>query len=181
MTYTLCGTKEYLAPEIIQGQGYDKTCDWFSFGVVVFEMFLGYHPFKSKNTKIDPNIYLRKIYIPEKIGKDAKDLIEKLFVVEPKKRLGFSSANEIKNHPFFKDIDFNKVLNKEYNPPFIPKLESDIDLRYFEVNEENYSEGEKKKSIISNNEKNENENDNYHFEGFSFELKDDSKINIENI
>ena len=181
MTYTLCGTKEYLAPEIIQGQGYDKTCDWFSFGVVVFEMFLGYHPFKSKNTKIDPNIYLRKIYIPEKIGKDAKDLIEKLFVVEPKKRLGFSSANEIKNHPFFKDIDFNKVLNKEYNPPFIPKLESDIDLRYFEVNEENYNEGEKEKSINSNNEKNENENDNYHFEGFSFELKDDSKINIESI
>ena len=181
MTYTLCGTKEYLAPEIIQGQGYDKTCDWFSFGVVVFEMFLGYHPFKSKNTKIDPNIYLRKIYIPEKIGKDAKDLIEKLFVVEPKKRLGFSSANEIKNHPFFKDIDFNKVLNKEYNPPFIPKLESDTDLRYFEVNEENYSEGEKEKSINSNNEKNENENDNYHFEGFSFELKDDSKINIESI
>ena len=181
MAYTLCGTKEYLAPEIIQGQGYDKTCDWFSFGVVVFEMFLGYHPFKSKNTKIDPNIYLRKIYIPEKIGKDAKDLIEKLFVVEPKKRLGFSSANEIKNHPFFKDIDFNKVLNKEYNPPFIPKLESDIDLRYFEVNEENYNEGEKEKSINSNNKKNENENDNYHFEGFSFELKDDSKINIENI
>ena len=181
MTYTLCGTKEYLAPEIIQGQGYDKTCDWFSFGVVVFEMFLGYHPFKTKNTKIDPNIYLRKVYIPENIGKVAKDLIEKLFVVEPKKRLGYNSANEIKNHPFFKDIDFNKVLNKEYNPPFIPKLESDTDLRYFDENEENYTGDEKGKSTNNNSEKNENENDNYHFEGFSFEQNDDSKVNIESV
>ena len=182
MTYTLCGTAEYLAPEIVFGQGYDKTCDWFSFGVVVFEMFCGYHPFRTKNKKIDPAIYLRKTYIPDKVGKDAKDLIERLFVTDPKRRLGFNSADEVKNHPFFKDIDFDKVLKKEYKPPFVPKLESDTDLKYFDENEENFIEEEKKESINNNNEKKENEKDNYHFEGFSYEQKDEQeeeiKINI---
>ena len=182
MTYTLCGTAEYLAPEIVFGQGYDKTCDWFSFGVVVFEMFCGYHPFRTKNKKIDPAIYLRKTYIPDKVGKDAKDLIEKLFVTDPKRRLGFNSADEVKNHPFFKDIDFDKVLKKEYKPPFVPKLESDTDLKYFDENEENFVEEEKKESLNNNNEKKENEKDNYHFEGFSYEQKDEQeeeiKINI---
>ena len=174
-TYTLCGTAEYLAPEIIFGKGYDKTCDWFSFGVVIFEMFCGYHPFGKKNKKIDPTIYLRKTYIPEKVGKKAKDLIEKLFVGDPKKRLGYNSADEVKNHPFFNDIDFNKVLNKEYKPPFIPQLDNEIDLKYFDqisiaeqpkgikVNEEN----------IDNNE--EEEKDDLHLEGFSYEQNDENE------
>jgi serine/threonine protein kinase len=178
MTYTLCGTAEYLAPEIIFGQGYDKTCDWFSFGVVVFEMFCGYHPFRTKNRKIDPAVYLRKTYIPDKVGKNAKDLIEKLFVTNPQRRLGFNSADEVKNHPFFKDIDFEKVLKKEYKPPFVPKLESDTDLKYFDENEENFGEEEKKESINSNDDKKENEKDNYHFEGFSYEQKDEKEEEI---
>jgi serine/threonine protein kinase len=132
-TYTMCGTAEYLAPEILFGKGYDKTCDWFSFGVVLFEMFCGYHPFKSKGQKIDPKIYLRKTYIPDKVPKTPRDLIEKLFVSNPKKRLGYNGADEVKNHPFFKGIDFDKVLKKEYKPPFIPKLKDDTDLRYFDT------------------------------------------------
>ena len=113
-TSTLWGTAEYLAHEILFTKAYDKTCDWFSFGVVIFELFCGYHPFGRKNKKIDPTIYLRKTYIPDKVGKDAKDLIEKLFVSNPIKRLGYNSSDEVKNHPFFKEIDFEKVLNKEY-------------------------------------------------------------------
>ena len=134
-TYTLCGTAEYLAPEIIFGKGYDKTCDWFSFGVVIFEMFCGYHPFRSKTKKIDPSIYLRKTYIPDKVGKNAKDLIEKLFVSDPKKRLGYNSADEVKNHPFFKGINWDNI--KEcFDPPFIPELQNDYDTRYFDEFEE---------------------------------------------
>ena len=173
-TYTLCGTAEYLAPEILFGQGYDKTCDWFSFGVSLFEMFCGYHPFRSNSKKIDPTIYLRKTYIPDKVGKDAKDLIEKLFVNNPKKRLGYKSANEVKNHPFFKDIDFNKVLNKEYKPPFVPKLDSDIDLKYFEEIHGEGIEGENKEKE-ENIEKKGNDIDDLHFDGFSYETNEEQE------
>ena len=174
-TYTLCGTAEYLAPEILFGQGYDKTCDWFSFGVVIFELFCGYHPFRSKNKKIDPTIYLRKTYIPDKVGKDAKDLIEKLFVNNPKKRLGYNSADEVKNHPFFKDIDFKKVLNKEYKPPFVPKLDSETDLKYFEQIDGVMPEEEKKENEEILVEK-DDEKDDLHFEGFSYEQKDEQGL-----
>ena len=174
ITFTLCGTAEYLAPEILFGQGYDKTCDWFSFGVVIFEMFCGYHPFKSKTKKIDPTVYLRKTYIPDKVGKDAKDLIEKLFVVNPQKRLGFNSTQEVKEHPFFKDIDFDKVINKEYTPPFIPKLDSDTDLRYFDRKFETRKiEDEKPDINEGDNKDKKSENDDYHFEGFSYETNDE--------
>jgi serine/threonine protein kinase len=168
-TYTMCGTAEYLAPEILFGKGYDKTCDWFSFGVVLFEMFCGYHPFKSKGQKIDPNIYLRKTYIPDKVGKTARDLIEKLFVSNPKKRLGYKSSDEVKNHPFFKGIDFDKVLRKEYKPPFIPKLKDDTDLRYFD---ENYTQLK-----VENEKQAEAEEDEFNFEGFSFQQ--DESINLD--
>ena len=169
-TYTMCGTAEYLAPEILFGKGYDKTCDWFSFGVVVFEMFCGYHPFKSKGQKIDPKIYLRKTYIPDKVPKTPRDLIEKLFVSNPKKRLGYNGADEVKNHPFFKGIDFDKVLKKEYKPPFIPKLKDDTDLRYFD---ENFTQ------LNVENEKaeekhDEEDKDEFNFEGFSYQQKDES-------
>ena len=170
-TYTMCGTAEYLAPEILFGKGYDKTCDWFSFGVVIFEMFCGYHPFKSKGQKIDPQIYLSKTYIPDKVGKTARDLIEKLFVCNPQKRLGYKSADEVKNHPFFKGIDFDKVLRKEYKPPFIPKLKDNTDLRYFD---ENYT----KLNIEHNSNNNEEEGkDEYNFDGFSFQQEE--SINLE--
>ena len=180
-TYTLCGTAEYLAPEILFGQGYDKTCDWFSFGVVIFELFCGYHPFRSKNKKIDPTIYLRKTYIPDKVPKDAKDLIEKLFANNPKKRLGYKSADEVKNHPFFKDIDFNKVLNKEYKPPFVPKLDSETDLKYFEQIDGGVEEEKKENEENKENEeilvkKEEDEKDDLHFEGFSYEQQDEQGL-----
>ena len=131
-TFSICGTAEYLAPEILLGKGYDKTCDWFSFGVVIFEMFCGYHPFKSVGKKINMQRYYNPLRIPEKVGDVAQDLIHKLLIPNPQKRLGYKSVNDIKNHPFFKGIDFDKVLKKEYEAPFKPNLESDTDLKYFD-------------------------------------------------
>ena len=176
-TYTMCGTAEYLAPEILFAKGYDKTCDWFSFGVVLFEMFCGYHPFKSKGQRIDPKIYLRKTYIPDKVGKTARDLIEKLFVSNPKKRLGYNSADEVKKHPFFNGVDFDKVLNKEYKPPFIPKLKDDTDLRYFD---EDFTKLTVESDKPEEEEKGEEEEDkdDLNFEGFSYQPNDDS-LNLE--
>ena len=104
-------------------------------------------------------------------------MIEKLFVTDPKKRLGFNSADEVKNHPFFKDIDFNKVLNKEYKPPFVPKLDSDTDLKYFDKIEGigievGKSEKKEDKELGENLEIKEDESDDLHFEGFSYETND---------
>ena len=180
-TYTMCGTAEYLAPEILFGKGYDKTCDWFSFGVVLFEMFCGYHPFKSKGHRIDPQIYLKKTYIPDKVGKTATDLIEKLFVSNPKRRLGHNSADEVKNHPFFKGVDFDKVLRKEYKPPFIPKLKDDTDLRYFDDSFTQLRVDSEKPEEKKDVETEKDEKDEYKFEGFSYQQKDETLMVDENL
>ncbi len=170
-TYTLCGTAEYLAPEIIFEKGYDKTCDWFSFGVVLFEMLCGVHPFKQKKGKFNPQIYKMKIQIPENISKSAKDLIEKLLNSNPRERIGYNGSEEIMNHEFFKDIDFDKVIIKQYKPPFIPKLDSEGDLRYFDkgFTEENVESFPDKK-ILENNGKSLNDE----FIGFSYQPQNEN-------
>ena len=133
-TDTLCGTPEYLAPEIFKKKSYTKCVDWFSFGILLYEMICGNLPFKLKNRKIEDSVYQMKIEYPEKMSLEARDTIGKLLEIEPEKRLGYNSSEEIKNSSFFKDMDFNKVYNKEYRPPFKPKLNGDLDLKYFDIN-----------------------------------------------
>lgn len=159
-TYTMCGTAEYLAPEVLFEKGYDKTCDWFSMGVVMFEMLCGYHPYPRKNNKIDVNAYMRPIILPNVLSGQAKDLISKLLETNPRKRLGYNGADEIKNHKYFNDIDFSLVKEKMYKPPFVPKLNDDFDLRYFDVG----FTSEKVESLQDNNGINS-----CNFEGFSYQ------------
>ena len=186
---TICGTLEYMAPEIIKGKNYDKSADWYSFGIVLYQMICGDVPFKLKSRNIDEISYETDIKYPEKISNEAKDIISKLLEIEPEKRLGYKSSDEIKNSTFFNEVDFDLVYKKEYNPPFRPKLNGELDLKYFNIyfteNNEFYSEDlsdnnnnnfEINKNDNNNLEEKDNDKGNIQaFEGFSFCKEDDNK------
>ena len=134
-TYTICGTPQYLAPEILTSDGYDNSVDWWSLGCIMYKMLIGIDPFRfSKDDSLSPEMYETDIFIPDYVSREAVDLIKKLLVTNPKKRLGSGSegAEKIKNHPYFKDVDWNKAWNKELAPPFVPELSDELDLRYFD-------------------------------------------------
>ena len=132
---SFCGTPEYLAPEIITMEGHDKNADWWSFGILLFEMLCGLPPFYVENLdKMYDLIKNSKVKFPKRINlsEDAKDVILKLLDKNPKKRLGSQNGiEEIKSHPFFKSIDFDLIVQKKIPAPFIPEL-NDTDVQYFD-------------------------------------------------
>ena len=132
--YTLCGTLKYLAPEILKNKGYEKSVDWWSLGCIFYEMLMGHLPFKINGNVIDPEVFEEKIKFNDNMNPLLVDLISQLLAVNPKKRIGYgdSDAKKIKEHQYFSDVDWNKYLNKEIEPPFVPKLDGDMDLRYFD-------------------------------------------------
>ena len=134
--YTLCGTLQYLAPEILKSRGYDKSVDWWSLGCIFYEMLTGKLPFRIKGNLINPNVFEEKIKFDGISNPLAVNLISQLLVVNPKKRIGYGDldAKKIKEHPYFNEVDWNKYLNKNIEPPFIPKIEGELDLKYFDKN-----------------------------------------------
>lgn len=133
--YTVCGTPQYLAPEILLRKGYDKAVDWWSLGCVLYEMLYGRLPFKlKKGQKISLNIYKEEIAFDKKISEEAKDLIINLLIFDPKSRLGsgVDGGEKIKNHNFFKGVNWKDVWDRKLEPPFVPNLKNDQDLKYFD-------------------------------------------------
>ena len=136
--YSCVGTAYYVAPEVLSKKGYGPEIDWWSAGIIFYEMLVGYAPFCSKDTsEVCYKVMNWKKYfkIPSevKISPEAEDLIMKL-INNPNKRLGKNGASEIKKHPFFKDIDWDNIRNLK--PPFIPEIENEYDTKYFETFEE---------------------------------------------
>ena len=134
--FTICGTPQYLAPEVIKKKGYDKAVDWWSLGCVMFEMLTGKIPFPIKRgVKLNMTIYEQGVNYPSILTKNAKDLIQKLLILNPSERLGSgpNGSENVKNHPYFKGVIWKDVLQKKIKPPFIPKLKNDTDLKYFDT------------------------------------------------
>lgn len=139
-TYTICGTPEYMAPEMIRNAGQDKAVDYWALGVLIFEMLAGETPFvASDDIEIFNNICALRLSFPRtRFNKVSNDLVKKLLNPKPTKRLGNlkAGAEDIKNHPWFGSIDFAMLMRGELEPPFRPALNDESDTSYFpEFNE----------------------------------------------
>jgi serine/threonine protein kinase len=134
-TNTFCGTAEYLAPEVLTGQGYGKAVDWWSLGILFFEMTTGLPPFYSENTNLMyKKILNNKLLFPPGYSELGQSLVRGLLERDPRRRLGGgpSDATEVQKHPFFAGMDWEKLYKKQYKPPFKPKVESETDTSNFD-------------------------------------------------
>ncbi|KAI0081670.1 kinase-like protein [Panus rudis PR-1116 ss-1] len=136
LTNTFCGTTEYLAPEVLLDEhGYSKLVDFWSLGVLLFEMCCGWSPFYAEDTQqMYKNICFGKIRFPKGvINEDGKQFVKGLLNRNPKHRLGAQrDAAELKEHPFFKSIDWEALARKQVTPPFKPVVESDESVANFD-------------------------------------------------
>jgi serine/threonine protein kinase len=123
---TFCGTLEYMAPEMLKGQPYGKGADWWSLGILIYDMLTGNPPWMSaNNSALQKKILTQKLRLPTYLSREAASIIRQLLNRDAKKRLGSgkNGARDIKAHAFFKTVPWKKMLNKEVDPPFRPRIE----------------------------------------------------------
>ncbi|KAJ3072055.1 Serine/threonine kinase [Podochytrium sp. JEL0797] len=134
-TTTFCGTPEFMSPEILLEKPYTRTVDWWSYGVLIYELLLGAAPFKGKDEdQIFDSILHKDPSFPFNTDPDAVDLIQRLLCKTPEKRLGagVSDAEEIKAHRWFRDVNWQDVLDRKNPPPFVPAITSATDVSNFD-------------------------------------------------
>uniref|UniRef100_A0A8B9CJA7 non-specific serine/threonine protein kinase n=1 Tax=Anser brachyrhynchus TaxID=132585 RepID=A0A8B9CJA7_9AVES len=159
----VCGTPEYIAPEVILRQGYGKPVDWWAMGVILYEFLVGCVPFFGDTPEeLFGQVISDEIAWPEgddALPPDAQDLISKLLRQNPLERMGTGSAFEVKQHRFFKDLDWNGLLRQKAE--FIPQLESEDDTSYFDTRSERYQH------LDSEEEEDTNDDDHVEIRQFS--------------
>ncbi|XP_050809206.1 ribosomal protein S6 kinase alpha-5 isoform X3 [Gopherus flavomarginatus] len=138
--YSFCGTIEYMAPDIVRGgdTGHDKAVDWWSLGVLMYELLTGASPFtvdgeKNSQAEISRRILKSEPPYPQEMSALAKDVIQRLLMKDPKKRLGCGpgGADEIRQHPFFQKINWDDLAAKKIPAPFKPVIRDELDVSNF--------------------------------------------------
>ncbi|XP_046834589.1 protein kinase C, brain isozyme isoform X1 [Vespa velutina] len=132
---TFCGTPDYIAPEIILYQPYGKSVDWWAYGVLLYEMLVGQPPFDGEDEEeLFAAITNHNVSYPKSLSKEAKEVCKAFLTKNPSRRLGcgFRGEEDVRSHVFFRHIDWEKIENREVQPPFKPKIKHPKDVSNFD-------------------------------------------------